>query len=881
MKILCLADIHISWWSNKCIILESGIPDRLHIYELLAKDILTIAKNNNIDVIVIAGDITNSSTVRPEVAFYIKKFLSILSSDRDIDLVLTLGQHDLSVKNDNFEDLHSIITSLVPTQRNIYYCIDEQYLTIKGRTFHVVPWRMDVFKDYKKADCFISHGFVTGCTDSSGWSFDNGFSKYDLTDNYQVSIVGDIHHHQVHTVNNRYVIQPGCPHSNKFGDDPVTGIYLYDLDSTTPPQFINNLDFEHSDSYYTFITLDEDEFDEYIDLRPNTVKKCRVVKKEEDSKKISGISLDLQEIFKQLTLDKTQLQEIFTELYTTSNTANLSIPQNVTLKSVTIENFLSIENFYYEFADRDELLIVGSNGSGKTSLLEAIFFCLTDDTTKKIEKDKLIREGAVGFRIELAFSIGDDNYHIIRSRSKKSPSLTFCKGTVVLTQTSIAETQKLIFNTLGITKEELFLFDYFSAKGYQGFCGLAAKEKYGTISKLANTDKLDAIRDVNTKKLTALNSDLKSNIFYVEQLNKDILQFNKNIEESDKEMDLIDIEQLNNSITDIDKQIEECNSNLFQWDKDKLLVEQLKQKVFYLNSQNDKLLKDLTRYQVEEKSLLENICPTCNQEWHSNSIKDKLTTTKKLIETSLDTMEINYKDIESTVIPIIDYKTREEISKFITSYKQDKLEYQNQITAYNFQLSKIAKIQAIKDQLINTTEKIDKANLVISDLDKPVALHKEIEIIISRNGIVASTLLTQIINILNKELSSLLLNSGIAIKFVLNKEIDVVVSINGKNERDFDNLSSGESKIVDIALVTAFINTYSNIYSLNNGLLGYAFFDELFTFLDPVNLQLCKNILDQCVARKIVITHENDLINLFDRKLFVTKQDDVSIYKLI
>ena len=110
------------------------------------------------------------------------------------------------------------------------------------------------------------------------------------------------------------------------------------------------------------------------------------------------------------------------------------------------------------------------------------------------------------------------------------------------------------------------------------------------------------------------------------------------------------------------------------------------------------------------------------------------------------------------------------------------------------------------------------------------------------------------------------------------------LKISGKFYNDkwtpYEALSSGQKRVVDITLMVAMNNLFSRIYNLENGVLGLAVYDEILSFLDEKYVEISKNIVDQSFSNKIlIITHDNNLMNMYDSKIKVEMGKAGSIYK--
>lgn len=879
MKILMTSDLHIHFWSLKSTYDEFGIPSRLSLYIDLANDILKIAKEKNVDAIVIAGDLVHTPTVRPEVGNIAKEFLSILSSDDNINLIVTLGQHDLSTKTSNeYSKLHTIITPVISSKSNTYYCLGEEYFTLKGVTFHVSPWTTPTFSNFKPADVFIGHGIVDGCLLPNGRELTGGFNKGSLFSNYKLSIIGDIHRRKLWTdSNSNYIVQPGTPIQNTYGDYPDCGIWVCELGSE--PEFISNYEFEHSDSYYDFIYVSE--FKETY-RRKNTYPKLityKVESKKEDSV-LSNYSL--KDVFDFVNKDSeySDIESDFFALYKDALSISTTLfPNESCLKSIKIKNFMSIKDMDFNFDSWDTLLINGPNGSGKSSIFQSIFFCLTGETSKKLTIDNVVKYGETHMYLELSFSQGDKDFVIVRERKDKVSDLSVLINNVSFKKNTIAETQQLIYEILGVSKDELFLFSYFDSLNYQSFAQLTDSQKYSVISKLSSTDILDTMRNLLKEKISTTTKESSSIQFYLNRLSEDLIKKNKLLSEIQSSSLVV-----KRNSEEIYKDIEEVDLAIKYLEDQKIIIKNqvdfqnnLSNSIIYCKKELQTMKDQYLLLTKKKASLQNNTCSECGQHYSPNNIEELLSSLgeklSSIVNNSKD-LTIKLKDFESKKVDL-----KFDLSKFsgLPQLLNKKSILKSELTQSLVDSSQISKQESLTSEIKDIESKTSEYTLKLSEISNELIKLKKIEKIVTRDGIIAKSLLQNSIDNLNSELKNILSFSDLSVKICNDKSYTIKVKLKNEQETLFNNLSNGERKLVEISLIISFINVYSKTFRLNKSILGYVFFDELFTYLDQNNIQVCKEILEDCKSNKLIITHESELKSYFTSTLQLHKSDDGTI----
>ena len=142
MKILATADIHIWDYPQYSTINEQGVPSRLTMYEYLAKDIASIAEDNHVNLIVMAGDILHGAVPKPMVLNTARNFFQILTDSCNSDIFVIPGQHDLDVKScSSHHEMHTALSSIMTDATYLFTTptLTDSY----GCKVYIEPWMPD------------------------------------------------------------------------------------------------------------------------------------------------------------------------------------------------------------------------------------------------------------------------------------------------------------------------------------------------------------------------------------------------------------------------------------------------------------------------------------------------------------------------------------------------------------------------------------------------------------------------------------------------------------------------------------------------------------------------------------------------------------------
>jgi DNA repair exonuclease SbcCD ATPase subunit len=162
------------------------------------------------------------------------------------------------------------------------------------------------------------------------------------------------------------------------------------------------------------------------------------------------------------------------------------------LKTIRIKNFYSIESMELDFEQYTGLTLIegknkdtgGSNGSGKSSIIEAVVWCLTGKTIRKSNEESLVNNKAKkGCFVELSL----DNNVVIR-RKKKPTFLEFFVGEENLTKDSVPSTQQEIERVLGFNYKSLMCTSFFGQHNGLSFLDSTPDDKRNIITNFLNLD---------------------------------------------------------------------------------------------------------------------------------------------------------------------------------------------------------------------------------------------------------------------------------------------------------------------------------------------------------------------------------------------------------
>ena len=376
---------------------------------------------------------------------------------------------------------------------------------------------------------------------------------------------------------------------------------------------------------------------------------------------------------------------------------------NIKFRSIDIKNFRSIDKAYVTFENQGIVIVKGineyeekatSNGSGKSSIFEAIVYALFEETSSG-EKDVENRIIGDGFNIKLDFSIDDVEYTIYRESKKGKASVIIYKNNEDISARNKSDTNKLIISLLNISKDIFLDSIFLSQNANTNLASLTPTARKERLEILTNTDETINIfkekiknrqlyyeslcveSQANINKLIGnkeallnqridINAKIQTIKDEIERLKQlgDLKEIETEISENQNKLIIFDqdIENINNKIENINNKIEEIRlsgeDNLKK--KEDLEIKRQDKRNEYNEKENNINIcnktinyhnSDINRIEKEIESIKNSdTCPTCGRKYdninedHINEIINEKNKSINNIHLEIDTVN---KDISS------------------------------------------------------------------------------------------------------------------------------------------------------------------------------------------------------------------------------------------
>ena len=565
----------------------------------------------------------------------------------------------------------------------------------------------------------------------------------------------------------------------------------------------------------------------------------------------------------------------------------------IIFKYVKWKNFLSTGNSFTEIdlCQNKSTLVVGHNGSGKSTMLDAISFGLFGKPHRAIKKDQLVNSiNKKSTIVEVEFSVGSSEYKIIRGI--RPNVFEIWKDDYMINQSSHAkEYQKILEqNILKLNHKSFHQVVVLGSSSFIPFMQLPGGIRRDVIEDLLDINVFSKMNQLLKEKQSTLKDKIKDTVYQLDLINNKIDTHKKYIKDvkvlteqnvASKESG---IQSRTASINDLQKKSLELTKYIDQYQKEneKTLKElHDKKQSFYqykadFDSQMKRVVKDAKFYEENTN------CPTCSQSISDILRDEKLSSAKekarnltsamnKLTEQSTK-LEDNLSEANA-----ISEKIRECMSGISTNSQTiEKLQKEIDSLKEDISTSAVADLQQAQQDLedFNKTKE--------STLDQKLSLMEQS----SYNGVMSEMLrdtgiktkiIKQYLPVINKLVNQYLQVLDFFVHFNLDESFSETIRSRHRDEFTYDSFSEGEKQRIDLSLLF----TWRHVAKMKNSVAtNLLILDETFdSSLDHDGVENLLKILHTLDdnTNTFVISHKGDILdNKFENKIEFKKDKNFS-----
>jgi DNA repair exonuclease SbcCD ATPase subunit len=582
------------------------------------------------------------------------------------------------------------------------------------------------------------------------------------------------------------------------------------------------------------------------------------------------------------------------------------------IRNITVKNFLSVGNQTQavDFDKEHLTLVLGSNldlggddtgsrnGTGKTTMINALSYALYGQALTNIKKENLINKtNGKAMLVTVEFEKNGVNYRIERGRKPNILKLYVNDQELKAeekedeAQGDSRETQKAIEQMLEMTHT---MFKHLVALNTytEPFLSMKAAEQREVIEQLLGitllSEKAEALKlqikeskdsiQIETVRIEAIKT-ANGNV----QKSIDSLKIKSSAWASKKETDIENLGRAMMRLENVDIESElAAHLQVKTWAENDLKIKNLNKQKATLESALGQAEKTVKKYSKDLESLADKKCHACKQELHDHKHEEMSATANKHLLESAEYFEKVSNSLSKIVEevaaigalphkPQTFYDTEAEalghknnldgLEKSLTAKIDEQNPYEEQIEELNH-----TAIQEINWEEVNTLTKLK---------DHQEFLHK---LLTNKDSFIRKKIIDQNLSYLNKRLSYYIDKLGLPHRVVFQNDLNVEITQLGQ-DLDFDNLSRGERNRLILSMSFAFRDVWEGLYQSINLL----FIDELVDAgMDAAGVESALAVLKKMARERnkniYLISHKDELVGRVNNVLRVIKENGFTSY---
>ena len=560
----------------------------------------------------------------------------------------------------------------------------------------------------------------------------------------------------------------------------------------------------------------------------------------------------------------------------------------ITFKTIKWRNFLSTGNQFTEvnFTKNKTNLIIGTNGAGKSTILDALCFSLFGRSFRKINKPQLINTvNEKDCAVEVEFLIGTSEWKVIRG-IKPNIFEIYCNDKVIDQVSAANDQQKWLEQTvLKMNYKSFTQIVILGSSAFVPFMQLPTSHRREVIEDLLDIKIFSSMNTVIKEKIRKIRDEVKTLELKKESL-FDKVEMQKNFIEELENRGNANINANKEKIANLDSEVVDCikENTLMEEDVLKNIKKQeevagASDKLKKLGTLKGKISQKVSTITVEHKFFNENtVCPTCTQEideeFRINKINDAQNKAKDL--------QSGYKELE---VAIKEEEDREHqfitLSKEITKLTHEVSRNNTKISGCQRQIRDLEnEIQKLTNQLKNRNsehEKLESFQETLHNTYDELAIKKDsinyydFSYGLLKDGGVKSKIIKKYLPLINQQVNRYLQMMDFYINFTLDEEFNETVQSPIHEDFSYASFSEGEKQRIDLALLFTWREVARMKNSVNCNLM---ILDEIFdSSLDSSGTEEFLKIIQFVVkdANIFVISHKAGLEDRFESVIKFSK----------
>lgn len=565
----------------------------------------------------------------------------------------------------------------------------------------------------------------------------------------------------------------------------------------------------------------------------------------------------------------------------------------ITFKKLRYKNFLSTGDSFTQI-DLDKsssTLIVGQNGAGKSTMLDALSFGLFGKAHRSINKNQMINSiNGKACVVEVEFSALGSEYKIVRG-IKPVKFEIYRDGTLLNQDSHNKEYQKVLEqNILKLNHKSFHQIVVLGSSSFVPFMQLPAQHRREVIEDLLDINVFSKMNGILKEKFSVLKEKVRANTADLENLQYKIDTQSKYVDNLEKNQrdtrneKLIEIAKLEESIN---------NVRLGMGTVDRSYLDDLREQHTKITDKLTEIKKFDHQFGVKQKELNKEIifyennttCPTCDQSIDEGLKQTKTAAAAKKwddLEEGRHQAAAQIEKFTQKLSEVTDASAQLQDDILDFDKKQVKIDgYQKQITSIHDYLARqdedTTDIESEKSTLMDLNEDRERLREQKSELGEAVAYSTVITELLKDTGI-KTKIIKQYLPVINNLTNKYLQVLDFFVSFHLDDTFKESIKSRHRDEFSYDSFSEGEKQRIDLALLF----TWRQVAKMKNSVAtNLLILDETFdSSLDVEGVDNLTSILDTLGedTNVFIISHKGELLEgKFEDKIEFVKRKNFSV----
>ena len=503
------------------------------------------------------------------------------------------------------------------------------------------------------------------------------------------------------------------------------------------------------------------------------------------------------------------------------------------LKKISYQNIMSVGSapIVIQLDKCLKTLITGTNGTGKSTMLEAIVFALFGQSFRDIKKAQLINTvNGKKLLVELWLEYNEDEFYIKRGQ-KPTIFEVYKNGELLDAVASTKDFQAEFENMIGMSYNSFKQVVVLGTAGYTPFMGLTAPNRRKLVEDLLEVSILAEMDKLNKSEIKQLTADLNANEMEMNHI-KDAIKTHKDYAEKQAKMSGDNIARLEKMYDDSYKEVQSLKAKNMEVKSQKELIilpdghETIHERISDASRKHTAFETVLnSKNRVISLYAKGGNCPTCTQVLDNQSALDVVKS---------DAVELKNKYDEFYAIETELLNERKKVEDL-----QSELRKLNQMMSSNKEVAvnlvdRLKKIRnAINEAQKETVDNSDEIKLCEANLD--LCMKKKTSIFEERHGRmvinemlkdsgVKASIIKRYIPLFNQQINHYLNIMEADYSFNLNEEFTETIRSRGRENFSYASFSQGEKARIDLALLFTWRDVAEQISGIK---INYLFLDEV------------------------------------------------------